>query len=189
MLISSSIASSLRCFKTTFLIFLKCLTWHVFWRDWEEIRILVPPVWTPRVDAGLEILWAEKFTYGVWLFCIRPLLHLHTVPAKASGRWAEGHPSQSVTAPPLLPCPLLPWLSVHSPRAHVGPQLLKLRKTLTSGLSSFVHTVLSLDGLSRTGISYNSEICSILKDTQWCALKKTVAFRCAVWQPFPIAWP
>lgn len=125
---------------------------------------------------------AEKFSYRFWLSHICPLLHLARTShsAKASDRWTDGHPSPSVTAPSLLPYPLLPWLSMYSPRADVGPWLLKLRKMLTSGLSSFVCTISSLDGLSRTGISYNSEICCVVKDTQWCALKKTMALRCAI---------
>lgn len=51
---------------------------------------------------------------------------------------------------------------------------------LISGLSSFVHSLLSLDGLSRAGVGHSSGICSILRDTQWCALKMC--------QLLPVAW-
>lgn len=94
---------------------------HVFWGDWGKIRILVLPVWTPRVEAWLEILWAE-FSYRTWLSHIRPILHLAgtSQSAKASSRWAEGHPSPSVTAPSLLSYSLLLWTFIHSSRADVG---------------------------------------------------------------------
>lgn len=52
---------------------------------------------------------------------------------------------------------------------------------LASDLFSFAHSLLALDGLSRTEIGHNSGICSILRDTQWCALKK-------ICQLLPVAW-
>lgn len=112
-----------KMFQGNILIFPKCLTRHMFFEGTKrKIRISFPPVSAPRADAWPEILWAEKFSSRIWLSHICPLLHLVGTShgTKASGRWTEGHPSPCVGAPSPLPCPLLPWLSTHSPRADVG---------------------------------------------------------------------
>ena len=170
MLVSSSIFSSLRCFKTTLLIFLKSLTSIEknlgFW------SLLSVSAWTPRVEAQLNTLRAEQFSYRVCLSCVRPLLHLAWTlhNAKASGRWAQGHPGPRVTSPSLLPYPLLLLMFTHSSRADVGLQPLQLRDLLTSGLLYLVHALSSLDSLARTGISYilkSAPFWTILSGVLW----------------------
>lgn len=177
----SSISSNDWYFKTTLLTFLKCLIW-CFMKGLRGNQDFGPSCisFKSRSLAGNPLRW--KVHHRMWLSCICSLLHLPRTSdgTKAPGRWAEGRPNASVTTPSLLHHALLPWLAVHSPRADVGPQLQELGNMLTSGLSSFIHSFLSLDGLSRAGIGHNSGICSVLRDTQWCVLK--------ICQPFPVAW-
>lgn len=107
---------SLRCFP---LIFLECLTRYMLLEGTERKWVWVPPVnlcmnCKSRSRAGNPPCWGVR----VWLSCTGPLLRLARTSgsAKASSRWAEGHPDHGVTAPYPLPHPLLPS-SAHSSRA------------------------------------------------------------------------